>query len=770
MGADNICMEEIMNSQYFIEPEETFHPENRQRASYVRKAFRLPRKPVRARIRLTACGIYKAYVNGRELDKQVFLPGFTDYRKRLQYQEYEISGLLTEGENVIAAVIGDGWYRGCLGLSNRRNVYGERLKFFCSLEVCYEDGTTDMIHTGPDWKAYQDGAIGLNDLKLGECCDARREPVGFKKPGFSEQGWHGVKPGNYEGELIPQEGERILEHERFVPKVLVMPNGETVLDFGQNMAGYVEFKVRGQAGDIVSLYHGETLDENGNFTIKNLQPETCSTTPGELGQTVTYILKDGYQTYKPAFFIAGFRYVKLENWPEPVRAENFQAVTVYSDLPFVGEFECSNTMVNQFISNVRWSLKSNFLDIPTDCPTRERAGWTGDISVFCETACYLTDPEEFLKKWMNDFAALQYPDGNLPYVVPDAGLPFEAQGCAGWCDAIEIIPHTLYTFYGHQEILEKYYETIRRWVDFCAERAQRCHPDNQNKAGEHRKYIVDTGLHFGEWLEPGSVMSEDMAKAKKHPDEEVATGYFAFAAASLAKIARILGREADAGKYGELSDRIREAYRKEFLTEGRVVSKRQCRYVRPIMLDLVSEEEKQRIADDLNRLVIQNGYRIGTGFLTTGKILWVLSRYGHADTAYGMLENTEQPGWLYPVTKGATTVWENWMGIDANGVPRDSMNHYAPGGAAAWLFAEAAGIQPLRPGFEKVRIAPVPGGTFTYVQASYRCRYGEIQVHWERKDNGFTLQLAVPVPASVILPDGSEHEVKAGSYSFRCMI
>lgn len=755
-------------NKMFLEPELLISTEERQNASYVRKCFMLEKSVQKAVLYTTACGVYKAFLNGKEVDNQILLPGLTDYSKRLQYQKYDVTEQLQLGKNVICAEIGDGWYRGRVGLAEKIYYYGKKIKFFCFLQIEYKDGTKQEIKSDCSWKATQDGPIRKNDLKTGEEYDATREMHNWKDIDYDDSLWHGVCCGEYTGELVPSEGEPVLEQEHFWPTVIQTPDGNTILDFGQNLSGYVKFKVKGPENHKVRLVHGETLDENGNFTLKNLEPEGSDEMDQPFGQMIDYKLKEGYQEYKPTFAHCGFQYVKLENWPEEVKAENFEAIAVYSDIRVNGEFECSNEWINRLVENVKWSQRSNFVDIPTDCPTRERTGWTGDISIFGESACYLSDPKKFILKWLEDVRLEQREDGAVSYMVPDFGLMDEAYGSAGWQDVIYTLPWTLYQFYGEKEILEKYYDSIRCLVDFNQKRALEIHDANKNRTERHRKFIIDTGFHFGEWLEPGSVMIEDVKTAIEHPDEEVATAYFGYSAKILSKIAGILHKEDDERKYDELYRNICEAYQKEFLKNGHVVSDRQCRFVRPVALDLVTESEKRTIVKDLNKKIIANEYKIGTGFLTTASILPILTEYGYIETAYKMLENTKQPGWLYAVTKGATTIWENWIGKDEKNVPRDSMNHYAPGSVVAWLFNTVAGIRPLKPGFELIKIKPLPGGSLQFANASIQTCKGKVVSSWKIESDRFLLHVEVPETAQIYMPDGSVCGVSAGKHDFSC--
>lgn len=752
----------------FIEPEMDIDRTLQQPASYVRRSFTITKEVASAVLHMTACGIYRGFVNGQPVDDQVFMPGFTYYSKRLQYQTYDITWLITPGENVIGAIVGDGWYRGKLGLRSTRNMYGEKVKLLAVLEIEYADGTRESMMSDGAWKATQNGPIRKSDWQDGEVYDARLEMDGWSAPSFDDSGWQGVRIASYAGELVPSLGERIVEQETFRPVLRKTPDGATVLDFGQNLLGYVEFTVNGSAGHVVTLRHGETLDEDGNFTLKNLSPEGGVFLRLEpLLQRVTYTLKDGEQTYKPSFTAHGFRYVELENWPEPVRPENFTSIAVYSEMEETGSFECSNQSINQLVSNARWSQKSNFLDVPTDCPTRERSPWTGDIAVFCETGSYLMDVRRFLAKWLKDVALQQREDGCVDNIIPSVEKGFRfLDGSAGWGDAAVIVPYILYKVYGDTGILEEQYDSMVRWMGFLERRAGKTHPFRWLKKNPYRAYTIDTGYHWGEWLEPGHSMFRDIVKNVVNSDSEVATAYYAYSSRLVSEIAGILGREEDARKYKDLSENIKKAYRYNFTDNGIVKSGRQCKYVRPVALDLLPEGEKQECVRLLNSMIVENDYRIGTGFLTTPYVLSVLTDYGHVETAYRMLENTRRPGWLYEVEKGATTIWENWNGIDENGVPTDSLNHYAFGAVVGWLFSHTAGITPLEPGYRKVRIRPLPGGSLIFARCSFNSPGGPVKSEWAIETGAFTLTVDVPVEAQVHMPDGTVHNVQKGRHIF----
>lgn len=759
----------------FIEPEIKDTDEKKQQpASYIRKTFNVVKTVKQARAYMTALGVYEPYLNGNRLGNGMLLPGFTNYRRRVQYQEFDITQFIRFGQNIFGCVVGDGWYRGNVGAFNKRNVYGNKLKFACRLRLIYEDGNEEVISTDASWHATQEGPVRENDLKILEVYDARKELCNWTTPevGFDDSnanGWHKCRESSYKGEIVPMHGEAVLEQEHFSPKILHTPDGSIVLDFGQNHAGHVEFTVTGKAGTKVSLIMGETLDEQGNFTLKNLQGEGKGAEIMPVGQRLDYILKEGEQSYKSTFLISGYQYVKLENWPEDVLRENFRAIAVYSDLKQTGTFTCSNENINQLVKNVRWSQKSNFVDIPTDCPQRERAGWAGDINVFLETANYLTDTRKFIRKWMQDFISSQDKNGALPYIIPEVPAIGAGKSSAGWSDAISTIPLTQYAFYEELDEIEASYDAVKRFVEYNRKRAYRRHLLHIYRVQPHYNYILDTGFHYGEWLEPGGSNIKDALKAMILPDAEVATAWFYYTTKNLVKMAGLLNKQEDVRKYSLLAQKIRDAYRKEFLPGGQVHSHRQCKYVRPIYMGLAETSEIPQIAERLNHLCIANKYRIGTGFLTTYQILQVLTDCGYVETAYKMLENEDCPGWLYEVKKGANTVWEGWDAISQKDGRLNplSLNHYAPGAVVSWLFSHCAGIQPKAPGFKKIEIRPVIGGSLTFVRAEYESIKGKIVSAWRIEGEKFILEVKLPeeIEARVVLPDGTIYEcAQTGCY------
>ncbi|MCY3780064.1 MAG: family 78 glycoside hydrolase catalytic domain [Chloroflexi bacterium] len=757
--------------QLFIAPEHDIDRDAFKPASYLRRVFQLDGAVRRAELQITACGLYNAFINGAPVTDEVFLPGYTLYSKRLQVQSFDVAKLLRPGANVFGVILGDGWWRGSLGAMSARNAYGDDLRLAARLQITCEDKSEHTIATDENWRATQDGPIRKSDWKDGELYDARLELDGWRQAEYDVASWHEARPAQYDGMLVPGEGEAIREMERIRPEILKTPDGSTVLDFQQNLFGYVEFQLNANAGHEVLLTHGEVLDENGNFTRKNFQFKILGRSiMAPLLQEICYIAKEGAQTYKPTFTAQGFRFVKLDNWPEPVLPENFIAIAVYSDMEDIGQFESSHAGINKLVENTKWSLKGNFLDIPTDCPTRERAGWTGDIASFCEAGSYLMNIDKFLTKWMKDVALQQHEDGRIANIVPGGGTPKILDGSAGWADAAIIVPYTLYRMYGNRQTLDDQYESMTRFISFMERRARQTHWSNRWRRNPHRDFVIDTGYHWGEWLEPGHHPMQDMIKNMLFPDAEVATAYFGYSAALMAEIALALNKTADAERFQALADNVKSAYRRAFTEDGLVKSQRQCRYVRPVALGLLPEVDSQRNVVRLNDMVISNDYRIGTGFLSTPFILNVLCDHGFVDTAYQMAENEKSPSWLYQVSKGATTIWEKWDGIDAEGVPSFSFNHYAFGAVAAWFFSYVAGIKPLELGFQRIRIKPYPGGSLTHADCAYRSAAGPIRSAWQRHGGGFHLTVDVPTATEVHLPDGSKHNLQSGKQTYTCRL
>ena len=721
-------------------------------ADCFRKTFSLEGTVGRARLYVTSCGVYSAKLNGHCLPG-VLAPGCTEYDKRLHYQVYDVTSLLVS-ENTLDITVGDGWFKGKLGSTNEQYFFGTQLKLLAQLVVNYADGRCERIVTDESWRWSNDGPILYSDLKDGEIFDAR------KKPSYSHQALvtsYPVLPS-----ASPADG--IFEQERFTPELLVSPSGAKILDFGQNLAGYVRFSVQGEPGQQIRLRLCEALDhgEYSDATLLHVIPGLPST-----AQEIVYTCAGSKEVFQPEFFYSGFRYALVEGL-ETVDPANFEAVAVYSKLSFTGSFQCSNPMLEQFARNTLWSLKSNFVDIPTDCPQREKSGWTGDAQVFVSTASYFADTAAFYRKWLRDVRDCQREDGRVDNVCPkirgtDSNRD-ALNGAAGWADAAVIIPYTLWKLYGDESFITDNLELMLGWRDYMIRAAgdkswyhlPDGHPVKAMVApylvgdSPYSKYIVESGLHWGEWCEPGV----DSGKELVRPKAELTTAYTHYSMSLLAEMLRFTGREEDAALCTEYADGAKAAYNYHFVKDGRIDAPRQAPMVRSLALGLLDDETAKSVAADLNRSAMEREYKVGTGFLSTPFVLSVLTQYGYLDTAYRMLENTVAPGWLAMVRQGGTTVWENYLAYDGEGHPlKQSMNHYSPGAVCSYLFDTVCGIRV--DGENHFRIAPCPGGTLEFADASYDSPYGTVKSRWERTDAGIRYDITVPpnTQADLILPN-----------------
>jgi alpha-L-rhamnosidase len=692
------------------------------------------------------------FINGGRVGDQVFTPGWTAYDHRLQYQTYDITAHLKPGKNAVGAILGDGWYRGYLGFGNTRNVYGERVALLAQIEVVYEDGTRDVFGTDKDWKAAT-GPILASDIYNGETYDARLEMAGWSQAGFDDADWKGVRTADHGYErLVAPAGPPIEKIEEIRPvEILETPKGRTVVDMGQNMVGWCRIRVQGPAGTRITLRHAEVLDKAGDFYTANLRAAR---------QKDVYILKGGeVEAYEPRFTFHGFRYVAVEGWPGELSLEDITGVVVHSAVGSTGSFECSNPMLNQLQHNIRWGLKGNFLDVPTDCPQRdERLGWTGDAQAFARTAFFIADCAGFFTKWLADLAADQKPSGAVPHVIPNAINRRDPEGwaaSAGWADAATIVPWTLYLSCGDTGILERQYASMKAWVDYMA-----------RKAGDSCFWHQD--FTFGDWL-AYNTNSSDYPGATTDKDL-ITQAFFAHSTDLLIRSARVLGRSADVAKYTSLLDKIRGVFVDEFVTpNGRLASNTQTAYSLALAFDLLPEALRAGAAERLARDV-RRFEHITTGFLGTPLICHVLSDFGYWDEAFMLLNRTEYPSWLYPITKGATTIWERWDGIKPDGSFQDrgmnSFNHYAYGAIGEWLYRRVAGIEidPSEPGYRHILIRPHPGGGLTYVKAGLESPYGPVACEWHI--DGATMTVVTRIPpntsATITLPGAETEETTVG--------
>ena len=743
-----------------------------------RKSFST-QKPVRkARLYASACGLYELRLNGQKVGDGALLPGNTDVRKRIQYQSYDVAGLLKE-ENRLTAELADGWYRGSVGAFGPRNVYGRQTKLLVQLEIVYTDGATERVVTDESWDWSNDGPIRFADLEDGEIVDARMQPSYSDKAVRSDT--KGIPTPMASDNVMPK------TQERFPAKLLVTPSGQRVLDFGQNLAGFVSFTVQGRTGRSVKLRLGEILDESGEFTQRNMQEIKPvkeytrlteilfvtgmgkfyhgETQPSPL-QEIRFTCSGGIDRYESKFMIAGFRYALIETELD-FQPENFESVAVYSDMEQTGDFHCSHEGINQLLRNNRWSMKSNYCDVPTDCPTRERLAWTGDAQIYFNTAAYFMNVAPFMRKWLRDVKDGQLKNGKLPAVVPYNGsaMCYDATGSsAGWQDAAILIPYRYWKRYGDEQQLRDSYDSMKAAAMFMIQNTG--HKDKKAaKANPYNRYVYEKGMHLGEWLEPKEFQEEISAGSRPaHPEE--CTAYLHYSMEHMAEVAAFLGKEADEHLFREYADGAKKAYQWLFLRDGAPDTDRQAKLVRPLAFGLADGESKEAVENRLAQAVVNREYKIATGFLSTPFLLGTLTDMGRVDLAYKVLENEKCPGWLYQVNHGATTNWESWEGFTGY-QGTGSFNHYSPGAVCQWLFDTVAGIRV--DGENHFVIAPVPGGTLRYAEGSYKSLYGEVKSRWEKTDSGVTYEIVIPTntTAEIVLPTGEPHTVSAGTHLYK---
>ena len=711
----------------------------------------------KARLYITACGLYEASINGRRVGDFVRAPGITDYRKRVQYQTYDVTDLLQDGENALTVQLADGWYRGSCGAWGLKNQYGTETKLLAQLEIIHTDGSMQTVVTDESWEWSNDGPIRFADNKDGEVVNANNVP---SYQGRAKVTSHPVTP-------TASNNVPVTEHERLKAKRITTPSGKTVLDFGQNIAGYAEFTVTAHAGQKIKLRFGELLDENGEFTQKNIQ---CSskkiTTPL---QQVIYTCKEGENRYKTTFAIFGFQYVLVET-AVAFQPEDFSAIAVYSDMERTGFFESSNALLDKFVENTVWSAKNNHADLPTDCPTRERHGWTGDAQIFCPTASYLFDYLPFAEKYLNDVYDWQKKNGCLPQIAPEGGTDFYMKamnGSVGWADAGVLMPYVLWKQYGDTDVLKKYLPGMRRYAKFMQNRCGKWYPTAKRTGlhGGEKKFLSNYGQAYGEWAEPESVHHMTWKDcAVPHP--EVATAYTAHVMDCMAEIEAALGNEAEAKAYREFAAGCRRSYQAlRRIPAYPLDTDRQAQLVRPLAFKLLDETQTEYAQKRLLTALEHFSWRIGTGFLSTPLILDVLADID-LESAYRLLENEEMPGWLFMPKSGATTIWEAWEGNATENGGIASLNHYSKGAVVAWLFDTMCGI---RVGGENhFVIAPHPGGHFTRAKAVYDSVYGRVESGWEKAMDCWKYTGTIPTncTAELHLPEKTPVTLESGTHTF----
>lgn len=763
-------------------------------APYLRKPFTLS-GPVRsARLYVTALGLYECSINGQTVGEDVFAPGWTDYHKRVRYQVYDVTGLLQTGDNVLGAILGDGWAVGHVAW-NHRQLYAGRPQLLSQLEITLTDGSTHTVTSDASW-THTVGPLLESDFLMGEAYDARLEMPGWDRPGFDARRWLPVEVVDDPGmALVATNGPTVrrIEELRPVSEPDVKRNflaTRYTFDLGQNMVGRVRFKGTAPAGTTITLKFAEVLDADGNVYTTNLRSARA---------TDYYTFKgDGVEVWEPRFTFHGFRYVELSGYPtEEVTRDTITGVVLHSVMTPTGSFSSSDPMVNQLQHNIVWGQKGNFVDVPTDCPQRdERLGWTGDIQVFVRTAAFNMDVAGFMTKWAQDVADSQSDNGAVPAVVPDVGLPMHDGGPA-WADAAIICPWTIYLCYGDTRILETNYEVMMRFMRFLLDSSPgyiRCAPDYEGWPG------------FGDWLSINATTPRDL----------IGTAFLAYDANLMAQIADVLGKTEDAAAYRRLFAEVKQAFGSRFLVgspitaasdvpsqvrqqmdqadaisrgnlkvvdygpvtteifNSNLFSPTQTAYVLALHFNLLPDELRPLAVEELVADIQRRNMHLSTGFVGAPYLPHVLSQNGRLDVAYDLLNQTTWPSWLYSVTQGATTIWERWDGwTQDNGFQSpemNSFNHYAYGSIGAWLYSTVAGIEidPAQPGYKHSILRPQPGSKLTEARGQLMTPYGELVSEWTQANGTFNYRVVVPpnTTATVILPDGAQHEVGPGSHHF----
>ncbi|MGQ0605005.1 MAG: family 78 glycoside hydrolase catalytic domain [Anaerolineales bacterium] len=738
----------------FITPDWEEDITQAQPAPLLRREFDVRSGVLFARLYITALGVYEAQLNGATIGDHVMAPGWTSYHHRLRYQTFDVTDLLHEGRSALGVMLGDGWFRGRLGFGGgRRNIYGDRLALLGQLEITYAGGAVERVVTDERWRSAT-GPILSSDIYDGETYDARLERPGWSKTGYPDSDWAATRRIEWDlATLVAPLGPPVRCTEVVRPvAILTSPSGRTLLDFGQNLVGKLRLTVQGPAGQTLTLRHAEVL-ENGDLSIRPLRTAQA---------TDRYTLKgEGVETWEPRFTFHGFRYAEIENWPGKLSRDDVCAVVCHSDMERTGWFECSEPLINRLHENVVWSMRGNFFDIPTDCPQRdERLGWTGDIQVFAPAASFLYDTSGFLASWLQDLAAEQQEAGGIVSIVVPHTLSEPPLEAAAWSDAAVIVPWVLYQRFGDRAILAVQFKSMRAWVDRVA-----------SLAGAGR--LWDQGFQFGDWLDPAAPPDRPGDARTNH--QLVATAYFARSAELTGRAAGVLGLVEEEARYLALASEIRQAFATEYVTpSGRLLSDAQTAYALAIEFGLLpAPEQRQHAAERLSDLVRANAYRIGTGFVGTPLICDALCHTGNYAAAYRLLLQRECPSWLYPVTMGATTIWERWDSLlpdgSVNPGEMTSFNHYALGAVADWLHRRVGGLAPAEPGYRHIAMRPRPGGAITHAAARHFTPYGLAECEWAIHDGSINIKVVVPpnATASVSLPGTEAEPVEVGSGTHR---
>lgn len=763
-----------------IEPEDAGPPGERP-AHVLRTTFALERRVRQARVYATAHGLYELFLNGSRIGDEELTPGFTSYPRRLHVQTFDPGERLTGGLNELRVVLSDGWFRGQVGYTREHDVYGQRLAVLAQFHVEHEDGSETVIGTGDGWQSAQ-GQIVAADLIAGQRVDLGIDekdlpwkPVRVVEHDFGNLCSSPAPPVRRTGLLRPRSVRRFSA-------------GRHVVDLGQNINGWLRLTNLGPRGTTLTVTHGESLDANEDVTIDHLAP--VNWVSGEAlpaGQVDVVVSSGPGSVFEPRHTTHGFQFARIEGHPGELSPDDVSGVVVHTDMRRTGWFRCSDARINQLHEAAIWSFRTNACDIPTDCPQRERAGWTGDWQIFAPTAAFLYDVAGFTTKWLRDLAVDQRSDGAVRNFAPDPAptgadenpIKTFIEASAGWGDAAVLVPWTMWRNYGDRRLLEEQWPSMVAWVEFQANVARSARHQSRIERSEtpaaHEQFLWDTGFHWGEWCEPDLEDVDHFSQNLGNDFGIIATAYFSLSARTLARVASVIDRPEEARRYDRLADAARDAWNAEYVAaDGTLRSDRQADYVRALAFDLVPEALRHQTGERLVQLIRYAGTHLNTGFLATPYLLPVLADTGHRDVAFELLFQDTPPSWLTMVDRGATTIWEHWEGIDAEGVANASLNHYSKGAVVSFLHEYVGGIRPHDdgPGYRHFRIEPTPGGGITWAEAAHDSPYGRIEASWRVRNGQFMLETRVPpgTVALVRLPDGREAKVSAGAARFDCEV
>jgi len=749
-----------------------------QRPAYMLAGTVPIRAPVeRARLYATGHGIYECFLNGSRVGDLELTPGWTAYRKRLQVQTYDVTDLVIDGENVVGGLLSDGWWRGQNSVARRVNDYGATTALLAQLVVTLASGETIVFGTDATWRSTPSHILAA-DLIAGEVHDLRRRVA------WNPSEWDRANVVDYGyDELCTSPAPPVRRIETLRPvSIRELGPKRHIVDFGQNISGWARLRELGPAGTEITLTYGEWLDKDGDVT----QDHIAFATSISLDQPVPFqqdvVTSAGVEddVFEPRHSTKGFQYLRIEGYTGTLTDDRVDAVVVHTDFERRGSFACSDDRVNAVHRIAEWSFRDNACDIPTDCPTRERAGWTGDWQIYVETAAFLYDVGGFSVKWLRDLAAEQRADGKITNLVPESHPGDDrppsfwpvTEGSSGWGDAAVHVPWVVYRATADAHVLDEQWASMTAWVDYAAAKAAHGrHPSRVARSADpapHERYLWDTGWHYGEWLEAGEDLEGAIAHALAADPGPVATAYLHRSARELAEIAGILGHHDAAARYGELAANVADAWRCEFLRDdGLLTPDTQATYARALTFGLVPDDVRAASAARLVELIRSAGNHLGTGFLATPFLLPILADTGHLDVAYELLFQDTEPSWLVMVERGATTVWEEWGGIDAAGVPHASLNHYSKGAVINFLHQYVAGLQCIEPGYRRFRVAPRPGGGLTWATAAHDSPYGRIEVRWQQQGDGLTVDVTIPpgTTAEVLLPTGESTTFASGRFT-----